>query len=163
MGSIAVQKTLASHKFPRPGHILRLYRGSDVFYLVCGKAGRAHERNNPTKGSFDCIAAINPIIVTLLTEAYGGRYTYTQAAGALTGTLISAMSTLNTRSGSALAYAIVAAPGSSLPGGLSCNASTGAITGTAATGSTEFDLVVTETLAGAATRTGAIRISLAIT
>lgn len=165
MGPIAIQKTLASHKLPRPGHIVRLYRGSDVFYLICGKPGSAAERNNPMKAALDTIAAINPIITTALTEAEGQRYYLTQAAGSFSGVLASALSTVNTRSGSTLAYAIAAAPTAAglLPTGLSCNASTGAITGTSVAGTYEFDIIVTETLANKPTRKGFARVYLVIT
>lgn len=164
-GSINLQLTLASDTIARPGHIIHLNTGgdNDDAYYVAGKFGRARTRNDIVKGSLAVKKCYAPIIVTLLTEAYGQRRSFTQAAGALTGTPAAAFSTVNTRTGSTLAYALAAVPGYTLPGWLSCNATTGALTGTAVAGTFEFDVVVTETLTGEETRKGSGRCILVIT
>lgn len=162
-GSINLQLTLASDKIARPGHIIHLAIGSADEYYVAGKFGRARSRNDVVKGALAVTRCYNPIIVTLLTEAYGQRRSFTQAAGSLTGTPAAAMSTVNTRTGSTLAYALAAVPGYSLPGWLSCSSSTGALSGTAVAGTFEFDIVVTETLTGEETRQGSGRCVLVIT
>jgi len=155
-GSINLQLTLASDTIARPGHIIHLNTGgdNDDAYYVAGKFGRARTRNDIVKGSLAVKKCYAPIIVTLLTEAYGQRRSFTQAAGALTGTPAAAFSTVNTRTGSTLAYALAARAANALPGWLSCNASTGALSGTAVAGTFEFDIVVTETLSNEETRKG---------
>lgn len=162
-GSINLQLTFASDTVARPGHIIHLATGDEDEYYIAGKFGRARTRNDIVKGALAVKKAYNPIIVTLLTEAYGQRRSFTQAAGALTGTPAAAMSTVNTRTGSTLAYALAAIPGGTVPGWLSISSSTGALSGTAVAGTHEFDIVVTETLSGEETRKGFGRCVLVIT
>lgn len=164
-GAINLQLTFAADTVARPGHIIHLNTTGDAAdeYFIAGKFGRARTRNDIVKGSLQVIKAYNPIIVTLLTEAYGQRRSFTQAAGALTGTPAAALTTVNTRSGSTLAYALAAVAGYTPPGWLSCSSSTGALSGTAVAGTFEFDIVVTETLTGEETRKGSGRCILVIT
>ena len=163
-GAINLQLTNADDTIARPGHVIQLAIGAatDGYYRA-GKFGRARTRNDIVKGSLQVTKLYNPVIVTFLTAAYGQRKTYSQAAGALSGTLTSALTTVNTRTGSTLAYALAAVPGFALPGWLTCNATTGACTGTAVAGSFEFDVVCTDTLAGEETRKGFGRVALTIT
>jgi len=161
-GSISLQKNLASYKFPKPGHIVHLARGNDDFYLISGKAGRSFTRNEISKGSFDVLQAINPIIASLLTELYGGRYLLAQAhATAIPAALTAAQVLVNTRAGSTIAYSLAASPGSTVPSYLAIDGTTGAMTFTAPTAGTyEVDVVVTETLANQPTRTGFVHLSI---
>ena len=164
-GVINLQLTYASDTIARPAHIIHLNTTGDGAdeYFVAGKFGRARTRNDIVKGSLQVEKVYNPIIVTLLTEAYGQRRSFTQAAGSLTGTPAAALTTVNTRTGSTLAYSLAAVAGYALPGWLSISSSTGALSGTAVAGTFEFDIVVTETLTGEETRKGSGRCVLVIT
>lgn len=162
-GAISIMVTQATHKLPRPAHILHCDFGDGDEYYRVGKPGQARERNNPKKGSFAVTRIYNPIVTTTLSEDYGQMKTFTQAAGSLTGTLAAALSYVNTRSGATLAWSLAAASGYSVPGWLTINASTGALSGTAVAGTWILDLVLTDTLAGQETRKGFGRIQLVIT
>lgn len=153
-GAINVQLTKASHSIPRPGHIIHLDIGAGSEYYIAGKFGRARTRNEIVKGALQVKRAYNPIVTTLLSSAYGQRKKLTQAAGALSGDLAAAQALVNTRTGGTVAYTLAAAPGYSVPGWLSINASTGALSGTAVAGTWVLYIVATETLAGEETRAG---------
>jgi hypothetical protein len=153
-GAINLQLTKVTHSIPRPGHIIHLDVGDGDEYYIAGKFGRARTRNDIIKGALQVKRAYNPIITTLLSSAYGQRKTFTQAAGALAGTLAAVQTVVNTRTGATLAYSIAAAPGYTVPGWITCNASTGALSGTAVAGSWEFYIICTDTLSGEETRTG---------
>jgi hypothetical protein len=163
-GAISIQCDLANAAIARPGHIIRFRIGSGDEYYVAGKFGRARARNDIVKGSLAVKRAYNPIITNLLSLEFGQRTNLTQAAGVLAGALAAAPTVVNTRSGSTLAYTMAAAPDSAaLPGWLTINASTGALSGTAVAGSWVVDIICTETLAGQETRVGFGRMGLTIT
>lgn len=161
-GSINLMVTKASHSIARPGHVVRLDTGGGFEYYVAGKFGRARTRNEQIKGALAVKRLIHPVIATLLSSAYGQGYAHAQAAGALAGAFLTP-TTLNTRVGGTLAYTLAAAPGSTVPGWLSINASTGVLSGTAVAGTWEVDVIATETLTGFATHQGFGRLSLTIT
>lgn len=153
-GAINLQLTKVTHSIPRPGHIIHLDVGDGDEYYVAGKFGRARTRNDIIKGALQVKRAYNPIVTSLLSSAYGQRKKLTQAAGALAGDLAAAQSIVNTRTGGTVAYTLAAAPGYSVPGWLSINASTGALSGTAVAGTWVLYIVATETLTGEETRAG---------
>lgn len=153
-GSINLQLNLVSDHRPRPGHIIRADFGEGSYeYYIAGKSGRARQLNDVVKLSLAVKKSVNPIITSLLSEAYGQGYVHTQAAGALSGTVLTSVG-VNTRSGATLAWSIAAAKGYSIPGWLSINSSTGALSGTAVAGTFEVKVVLTDTLSGFATRKG---------
>jgi len=162
-GSINLQLLKASHSIARPGHIIHLNIGGTDEYYIAGKFGRARTRREVVKGALAVKKAYNPIIASLLTSAYGQRKSSTQAAGALASPISTAPTTVNTRSGATLAYSLEAMPGYTVPGWLSINASTGALSGTAVAGTWELRIVCTDTLAGEETRIGFGILSLVIT
>lgn len=163
-GAINLQLTKASHSIARPGHIVRLDTGAGWEYYIAGKFGRARTRREVVKGALSVKRAYNPIIASLLTSAYGQRTKATQAAGALAAPISTAPTTLNTRSSSTLAYSMAARPGSAaLPGWLTINATTGALSGTAVAGTWSIDIICTETLTGEETRVGNGILDLTIT
>lgn len=161
-GAIQLQANKVTSKLPSPGHILHLSIGNGDEYYIAGKPGRARTRNEVIKFSPAVKRAYNPIIASLLTEAYGGRYLLSMAhAGTIPAALLAAMVTVNTRSGSTLVYSLAAANGSSVPSYLAINSATGALTFTTPpAGAYEVDVVVTETLADQPTRTGFVRLSI---
>lgn len=162
-GAISIQCNLANADIARPGHIIKLQIGAGDEYYIAQKFGRARQRGEIVKGSLAVIKAYNPILTNLLSLEYGQRIALTQAAGALTGALAAAVTVVNTRAGSTIAYTVAAANGSTLPGWITCNPSTGALSGTAVAGSWELDIICTETLAGQETRVGFGRIGMTIT
>jgi hypothetical protein len=162
-GAINLCITKASHTIPRPAHIIHLSIGDGDEYYIAGKFGRARTRNDVTKGSLAVKRAYNPIVTSLLTEAYGQRKSMTQAAGALSAPITTAPTVVNTRTSATLAWSMVAAPGYTIPGWLSINASTGALSGTAVAGTWEIDIICTDTLTGEETRSGFGRLQLVIT
>lgn len=162
-GTINLQLTLATHSIPRPGHVIHLDIGGGDEYYIAGKFGRARTRNDIIRGALVVKRAYNPIVTSLLSEAYGQRKSLTQAAGALSGSLAAAQTAVNTRSGATVAYSIAAAPGYTVPGWLSINSSTGALSGTAVAGTWELDIIVTDTLSGEETRKGFGRLQMIIT
>ena len=116
------------------------------------------------KGSLAVKRAYNPILTNLLSLEFGQRTNLTQAAGVLAGDLAAAPTVVNTRTSGVLAYTMAASPGSAaLPSWLSCNASTGALSGTAVAGSWVVDIICTETLTGQETRVGFGRMGIVIT
>lgn len=162
-GAINLQLTKASHSIPRPGHIIHLDIGSGDEYYIAGKFGRARTRSEVVKGALQVKRAYNPIVTSLLSEAYGQRKALTQAAGALSGSLAAAQTLVNTRSGSTVVYSLAAAPGYTVPGWLSINSSTGALSGTAVAGSWELYIIATETLTGEESRAGFGVLAMTIT
>lgn len=152
-GSISLQLNLATDHRPRPGHILRTDFGDGYEYYISGKSGRARTLNDVVKLSVGVKKAVNPIITTLLSESYGQGYVHTQAAGALSGSVLTSAA-VNTRGGATLAWSIAAAKGYSIPGWLSINSSSGVISGTAVAGTFEVKIVLTDTLSGFSTRKG---------
>ncbi len=162
-GTINLQLTLASDTIPRPGYIIKLNIGSGAEYFIAGKFGRARTRNDIVKGALVVKKAYNPIVTTTLSEDFGQMKSFTQAAGALSGTLASALSSVNTRTGATLAWSLAGAAGYDLPSWLSINASTGALSGTAVAGTFIFDVILTDTLSGQETRRGFGRVKLVIT
>jgi len=89
-------------------------------------------------------ARLQPIVVSLLSAAFGQRRSFTQAAGALTAPITTAPTVVNTRAGATLAYSLAAAPGFTLPGWLSINAGTGALSGTAVAGTFQVGVILTD-------------------
>jgi hypothetical protein len=162
-GAINLQLTKASHSIPRPGHIIQLGIGNGDEYFVAGKFGRARTRNDVVKGALQVRRAYNPIVSSLLSEAYGQRKIQTQAAGALSSPITTAPTAVNTRTGATLAWSVAAMPGYTVPAWLTCNASTGALSGTAAAGTWELMIICTDTLATEETRSGFGVLSLVIT
>lgn len=162
-GSIPLQLSKASHSIARPGHIVRLDAGAGFEYYIAGKFGRARTRREVVKGALAVKKCYNPIVVSLLTSAYGQRKKATQAAGALATPISDAPTALNTRTGATLAWSIAARPGYTVPAWLTCNSSTGALSGTAVAGHWEFDIVITDTLTGEETREGFGILDLTIT
>lgn len=160
-GAINLQLDSTLHSVARPGHIIHLDIGEGAEYFIAAKFGRARTRNDIVKGSLQVKKAINPVVTSLLTAAYGQGKRHTQAAGALAGAVLTT-TVVNTRAGATLGYELKAAPGSAVPGWLSINAATGVIAGLAVVGSWEVDVVVTDTLAGFATRVGFGRLALII-
>jgi hypothetical protein len=163
-GAVSIQFNRVTDNPPRPGHVIRLDVDDDDgwAYYIAGKLGRTRARGDIMKASLQLRRAVNPVVANLLSSAYGQGYRHTQAAGALSGSFLTA-NTLNTRSGSTLAYALSAASGNTVPGWLSINSSSGLISGTAVAGTFEVEVVVTETLANAATRVGFGILQLIIT
>jgi hypothetical protein len=153
-GAINLQLTKVTHSIARPGHIIHLSIGDGDEYYIAGKFGRARTRNDIVKGALQVKRAYNPILTTLLSEAYGQRKAFTQAAGALAGTLAAAQTVVNTRTGATLAYAVAGAAGYTVPSWLTCNATTGALSGNAVAGSWELIITCTDTLAGEESRVG---------
>jgi hypothetical protein len=153
-GAINIQLTKASHSVARPGHIIHVSIGDGEEYYIAGKFGRARTRNDIVKGALQVKRAYNPILTTLLSEAFGQRKAFTQAAGALAGTLAAAQTVVNTRTGASLAYAVAGAPGYTVPAWLTCNATTGALSGNAVAGAWDLVITCTDTLAGEETRVG---------
>jgi hypothetical protein len=164
-GSISFQYNLASQAgvVLKPGFILALDKGQGMKYYVAGKPGTASTRNQMVKGSVAAKRSYNPILTDLLSSDLGQGKSLTQAAGALSGDRSAARVAVNTRSGSTLAYSLAAIPGGSIPGWLSINASTGALSGTSVAGTFVVDIVVTETLSGQPDRIGVGRLTLVIT
>lgn len=161
-GAINLQLSAVTDTIARPGHIIKLDIGDGFEYFVAGKFGRARTRNDVTKGSLQVKKAINPVITTLLSAAYGQGFKHTQAAGALAGAVLTSVA-VNTRDGSTLVWSIAASPGFTVPGWLSINASTGVISGTAVAGTFEVQIVLTDTLAGSLTRVGYGILNMVIT
>jgi hypothetical protein len=153
-GAINLQLTKVTHSIARPGHIIHLSIGDGDEYYIAGKFGRARTRNDIVKGALQVKRAYNPILTTLLSEAYGQRKAFTQAAGALAGALAAAQTVVNTRTGATLAYAVAGAAGYTVPSWLTCNATTGALSGNAVAGSWELIITCTDTLAGEESRVG---------
>ena len=151
-GAISFLKFKASHKTPRPGHIIHLDIGAGSEYFVAGKPGQARTNKEQTRCSVNVKRAYNPIVTSLLTEDYGQRKSFTQAAGALSVAL--SHTVVNTRTGATLVWTLGAPPGYTVPAWLSINASTGALSGTAVAGTFEVYVIVTDTLAGQETRAG---------
>jgi hypothetical protein len=162
-GTINLQLTLASDTIPRPSYVIKLNIGNGDEYFIAGKFGRARTRNDIVKGALVVKKAYNPIVTTTLSEDFGQMKSFTQAAGSLSGTLASALSYVNTRTGATLAWSLGAAAGYTLPSWLSINASTGALSGTAVAGTFIFDVILTDTLSGQETRRGFGRVRLVIT
>lgn len=162
-GSITIQLTKASHSIARPGHVVRLDRGQGFEYFVAGKFGRAVTRREVVKGALKVMRAYNPIVLSLLTSAYGIRTKATQAAGALSAPITTAPTAVNTRTSATLAWSIAARPGYTVPAWITCNATTGALSGTAVAGHWEFDIICTDTLTGEETREGFGILDLTIT
>lgn len=162
-GAISLKAVKQTYKLPKPGHIIHADFGEgDEYYRVTAQ-GRSRTRNNMKTGSPAVTRIYNPIITTLLSEAYGFRKTFTQAAGAISGTLASALGSANTRSGATLAWSLAAMPGYTVPSWLSINASTGALSGTAVAGSWELKIILTDTVTGEETRAGFGILGLTIT
>lgn len=162
-GAISLLKHKASHKSPAPGHIIHLDVGDGSEYYIAGKPGNGRTRNEQSRFSVNVKRAYNPIVVSLLSEAYGQRFIFTQAEGTLAGDLTSALVAVNTRTGATLTWSLAAKPGYTVPGWLSINSSTGALSGTAAAGSWELEIILTDVLAGQETRRGFGTLSLVIT
>lgn len=162
-GAISIKAVKASHKLPKPGHVLHCDFGDgDEFYRVTAQ-GRARTRNNLKTASIGATRLYNPFPLECLSEAYGNRATKTQAAGSLSGSFTSALTARNTRTGSTLAWSLGAMPGESVPSWLSINASTGALSGTAVAGTFNVRIIVTETLSGEESRAGFGILTLTIT
>lgn len=162
-GAINLQLTKVTHSVPRPGHIIHLDVGDGDEYYIAGKFGRARTRNDIIKGALQVKRAYNPIITTLLSSAFGQRKTMTQAAGALTGERAAAQTVVNTRPSSSLAYTMTGAPGYTAPAWLSCNGTTGALSGNSVAGAWELYIICTDTLTGEETRAGFGILGLTIT
>jgi len=160
-GAIAYLKVKASYKAPRPGYIIHLDIGLGDEYYVAGKPGQARTRGEQTRGSVAAKRAYNPIVTSLLSEDFGQRKAFTQAAGALS--VATAHTVVNTRTGATVTWSLGARPGYTVPAWLSVNASTGALSGTAVAGSWELDLIVTDVLSGQETRVGFGILSLVVT
>lgn len=162
-GAISLKAVKASYKLPKPGHvILADFGDGSEFYRVTAQ-GRSRTRNNMKTGSPSVTRLYNPFVQECLTEAYGNRAVKTQAAGALAGSFTTALTSRNTRSGATVAYSLAAMPGYSVPGWLSINSSSGALSGTAVAGTWELKIVITDTLSGEETRVGFGQLSLVIT
>jgi len=162
-GAINIQLNLLTDTVARPGHIIALSIGAVIEYYIAGKFGRSRQRNEIVKGAIGVKRAYNPIIVSLLSAAFGQRRSFAQAAGALTAPITTAPTVVNTRATATLAYSLAGAPGFVLPAWLSINATTGVLSGTAVAGTHEFDVVLTDTLATEETRVGFGRMVLVIT
>lgn len=162
-GSINLQLTKASHSIARPGHIIHLDIGAGSEYYIAGKFGRARTRREAVKGALAVKRAYNPIVTSLLSSAYGQRKKLTQAAGALTAPISTAPTVVNTRTGATLAWSMAAASGFTIPGWLSINSSTGALSGTAVAGNWVINIICTDTLTGEETRSGYGILDLTIT
>lgn len=160
-GAIAFLKTKASHKTPRPGHIIHLDIGNGSEYYIAGKPGQSRTNREQVRGSVNVKRAYNPIVTSLLSEEYGQRKTFSGTAGALS--VGTTHTVVNTRSGATVAWSLAAAPGYTVPAWLTINGSTGALSGTAAAGSWELYLVVTDTLTGQEDRVGFGIMGLTIT
>lgn len=162
-GAINLQLTKASHTIARPAHIVRLDRGAGFEYYVAGKFGRATTRREVVKGALKVTRCYNPIILSLLTSAYGGMTKATQAAGVLTAPISTAPTAVNTRTSATLAWSMAAEPGFTVPSWLSINATTGVLSGTAVAGNWRIAIILTDTLAGEETRVGSCILDLTIT
>jgi hypothetical protein len=163
-GAIAMKFALADQAGVLPGYVVKLNRGDGDRYYVLGNPGAAFARNTQVNGSFAVKRIYNPIFANLLSLDEGQGKSMTQAAGALTGDRAAAPTIVNTRQGGTLAFTMAAAPGSAaLPGWLSCNGTTGALSGTSVAGTWDIEIICTETLAGKITRVGYGVIHLVIT
>jgi hypothetical protein len=158
-GPLSITCSKASHKLPQPGHIIHCDFGEGDEYFVAGKPGRQRERNNVKKAQFQVAKCYNPIITSLLTEAYGSRKTATQVAGALS----MANTVVNTRTGGTGVWSLAAAPGYTVPAWLTISSTTGALSGTAVAGSFELYIIYTETVTGEESRSGFGQLSLTVT
>lgn len=162
-GTISVQKTKASHKWPRPGHVIQfdcgepagIFASTSRYYRV-GKSGNARTLNEVTKGSISVTRLYGLVLPALLTEEYGQRKYVSQSAGAWSAfTTNLSNDAVNKRTGSTIAFYLEAMPGHTVPSWLSCNSSTGVLSGTATAASgVEVKIVATETLSNQETRTG---------
>lgn len=153
-GSISLQLTKASHSIARPGHIIHLDIGNGDEYYTAGKFGRARTRREVVKGSLAVTRVYNPIIVSLLSSAYGQMKKLTGSAGALSGDLAAAPTVANVRSGATKTFSLGAAPGFTVPSWLSINASTGALSGTAVAGNWRLHIICKDSLTGEEDRIG---------
>jgi hypothetical protein len=162
-GAISVRCAKVSYKLPVPGYIIDADFGDGSEYYRVTAQGRARTKGNVKTASIGVTRLYNPFPLQCLSEAYGSRKTYSQAAGTMAGAFASALTARNTRAGSTLAWSMAAHAGSTLPAGLSMNSSTGAITGTAVAGTHEIDIIITETLTGEETREGYGILALTIT
>lgn len=162
-GAISIKCTSLAHKLPQPGHIIELDRGQGSrFYRVTGE-GAAYTRNNLKTASVPVTRLYNPLPQDCLSEAYGQRTIKTQAAGSLSGSFTTALTAINTRTGGSLTYSLGAMPGFTVPGWLTINSTTGALSGTAVAGTWELQIILTETLTNQETRRGFGILSLVIT
>lgn len=162
-GGIPLQLTKASHSIARPGHIVRLDAGAGFEYYIAGKFGRARTRREVVKGNLAVKACYNPVVLSLLSSAYGQRKKLTQAAGALATPISDAPTAVNTRTDATLAWSMAARPGYTVPAWLSINSSTGALSGTAVAGHWELDIICTDTLDDEEDRVGFGILDLTIT
>lgn len=162
-GSISLKCTKHSYKIPKPGHVLECDFGDgSEFYRVTAQ-GRARNRGNVKTASVAATRLINPFPLECISEAYGSRVIKTQAAGALAGSFTTALTAKNTRTGGAVTWSIAAEPGETLPAWLTCNASTGALSGTAVAGTYNVRIILTETLTNFDTLKGYGVLTLIIT
>ena len=162
-GAISLKCVKATHKLPKPGHILHCDFGDGDEYYVVNSQGRSRSNRQMKAGNPAVTRAYNPIVSSLLSEAYGQRKSLTQAAGALSGSLAAAPTAVNTRSGATLAWSLAAMPGYTAPSWLSINSSTGALSGTAVAGTWELKIICTDTLTGEENRAGFGILSMVIT
>jgi hypothetical protein len=162
-GGLSIRATKATHKLPKPGHVLECDFGAGLEYYRVNAQGRARANRQMVAGSFNVTRLYNPFPLECLSEAYGQRAIKTQAAGALAGSFTSALTAKNVRTGGTVAWSLVAKPNYTVPAWLSINSSTGALSGTAVAGTWELMIVATETLTNEETRAGFGVLSLVIT
>lgn len=158
-GTITYKLDKASYKTPQPGFTLKLNRGDGKgdIYLKCGQAGPTYQRNNVVQGSMAVTKVVNPIILTLLSEALGQHKAVSIAA--VSGAYSLTCEAVNVRSGATKAWSLENAPS-----GMSINSSTGEITwATPVAGSYEVTVKVTDTLSGSPTLTGFAKLFLTVT
>jgi hypothetical protein len=164
-GSISLKAVKITHKLPKPGYTLRCNfgNGEGQEYFRVTAQGRSRTRGQMKTGNPAVTKLVNPFPLECLSEAYGDMAIKSQAAGALAGSFTSALTAANIRSGGTLAWSLAATSSNDVPSWLSCNASTGALSGTAVAGTFDVLIVITETLANHRTRYGAGRLRLVIT
>jgi hypothetical protein len=137
-GPLAVALMQYDDPVPKPGYVMEL-RGK--YYVVSDKVGAKREKGKTVRVTLPCLEIVNPLMLGLLSET--GQYVEKTATAASAMTSISAAA-VNTRASATVTYAATG-----LPSAVTCNASTGVISGTPATaGVYEIEVVCTDTLAG---------------
>lgn len=143
-----------------PGHVFSMAG----MYVIAGAVTEAYKTGDACKYSVPFVQAVNPIISSLLSSAYGQGKAVTHASGSTHTS--SAQTVVNKRTGATGTYSLRTGvrTGGTVPANCTINSTTGIITYTTPViGSYSFDVVYTETLAGQPTLKGFATYYLTVT